>query len=81
MSNLPPETPEVKTPLKKDSTIWAVVIGLFTTALVYWILDQQSSGFRIGAAIAGGVVVAIAMYRKSVKSGLKSDAQDGDKTK
>lgn len=78
MSNLPPEETEINASLKKNATIFAVVIGLFTTALVYWILDQQTSGFRIGAAISGGVVVAIAMYLKSIKAGVKPDAKEGD---
>jgi Na+/H+ antiporter NhaA len=81
MSNLSPEQQEHATLSKKGFAIWAAVVGLITTALVYWILDEYTNGLRIGAAVAGGVVVAIAMYRKSVKKGLKSDAQDGGETK
>lgn len=73
MSDLSPEEQEAKATLKKNATVWAAVIGLFTMALVYLILDQQSSGFRVGAAIAGGVAVAIAMYRKSIKAGVNPD--------
>ena len=80
MSNLSPEQQETATPSKKSFTIWAVVVGLITAAAVYWILDEYTSVLRIAAAVAGGVAVAISMYRKSVKTSLKSDAQDGCKT-
>lgn len=71
MSKPPSQNQDVDDALKKGAIIWAVVIGLITVASVYWILEQQSGGFRIIASIAGGVAVAIAMYRKSIKAGTK----------
>ena len=81
MSNLPHEQQENATSSKKSFAIWAAVVGLITSALVYWILDEYTNGLRIAAAVVGGVVVAIAMYRKSVKTSLKSEAQGDGETK
>lgn len=71
MSKPPSQNQDLDASLKKGATIWAVVIGVITAASVYWILEQQSGGFRILASIAGGVAVAIAMYRKSIKGSTK----------
>lgn len=70
--NLSQEQQELQASIKKSSTIWAVIIGLFAAGMVYWIMASQVTMFRGGAALVGGIVVAIAMYRKSFKSGAKS---------
>ena len=72
MTQLSQEQQELQASIKKSSTIWAVIIGLITAGLVYWIMGSQTSMIRGGAAVIGGVVVAFAMYRKSFKSGSKS---------
>ena len=79
MSKIPQKENDNTAALKKSATIWAAVIGVVTMVLVFWILDQQTSLFRIGAAVAGGVVVAIAMYRKSIKAGVNPKGQDNNK--
>ena len=80
MPNIPPENQKDIALLKKNSMTKAIVIGLITAALVFYILDQQAIGFRLFTAVAGGVIVAIAKYRRSIKAGVKSDAKNGDET-
>ena len=72
MTQLSEEQQELQASIKKSSTIWAVVLGLITAGLVYWIMASQATMIRGGAAVIGGVIVAFAMYRKSFKSGAKS---------
>jgi len=72
MSGLSQEQQDLKDSIKKSSTIWAVVVGLVTVGIIYWILNSQTSGVRMAAAALSGVAVAISMYRKSFASGSKS---------
>ena len=80
MSNSSNDQTEPTKPSMKNATIWAAVVGLVTAGLVFWILGSQSFAIRLIAGAASGVAVAMSSYRKSVKTGLKSDAQDGGKT-
>lgn len=72
MTQLSEEQQELQASIKKSSTIWAVIIGLITAGMVYWIMSSQATMIRGGAAVIGGAIVAFAMYRKSFKSGSKS---------
>lgn len=81
MSNSSNDRTEPTKPNTKNATIWAAVVGLVTAGLVFWILGSQSIVIRLIAGAASGVAVAISSYRKSVKTSLKSDAQDGGETK
>ena len=65
MAKFPKEQRETNTVSKKGATIWSVVLGLFCTGMVFWILDEQSTLIRLGASVLGGVAVAVSSYRKS----------------
>ena len=80
MSNSSQEQQKPKASVNKSATIWAVIIGLVTAGLVYWIMGSQSTIIRIGAGVLGGVAVAISTYRKSVAAGSNSGGQSGGKT-
>ena len=82
MSNSSKEQQELNASIKKGATIWAVIIGLVTAGLVYWIMGSQSTIIRMGAGAVGGVAVAIAMYRKSLASASaqSADQKEGQET-
>lgn len=66
MSNPSNDHSEPPKPNTKNAIIWAVVVGIATACLVFWILDSQSIVVRLTAGVASGVAVAISSYRKSV---------------
>ncbi|MHA1127593.1 MAG: hypothetical protein ACTSRN_01415 [Alphaproteobacteria bacterium] len=72
MTQFSQEQQELQASIKKSATIWAVVLGLITAGMVYWIMASTATTIRGGAAVLGGAVVAFAMYRKSFKSGSQS---------
>ncbi|MCK4712197.1 MAG: hypothetical protein KAT26_04890 [Marinosulfonomonas sp.] len=69
MTNLSGEQEELRASIKKGAIIWGVVLGLIVAGLAYWILGDQGAVIRSGASAILGLVVASAMYRKSLSSG------------
>ncbi len=72
MSESPNSKSDPAKPNKKNTLIWAAVVGLGTSALVFWILSSQSFTARLIAGIVAGVAVAISSYRKSAAASARS---------
>lgn len=66
MSNSSNDKSDLAKSNMKNATIWAVVIGLVTVGLVFWILESQGLVIRLIAGVAAGVAVAMSSYRKSL---------------
>ncbi|MBL4873610.1 MAG: hypothetical protein JKY41_09505 [Rhodobacteraceae bacterium] len=80
MPNHPNEPLEPKPLTKNNAVIWAIVVGLGTAGLVFWILGSQSIVIRLIAGVAGGVAVAISSHRKSVAANSRSENKSDDRS-
>jgi len=76
MSDSSNNRPEPAKPNMKSAIIWAVVVGLITAGLAFWILGSQTILVRLGAGVFGGVIVAISSYRKSITANTTTGGKD-----
>jgi len=70
MTNLSQEQEALKAGIQKSAVIWGVILGAAAAGIAYWLLSGQSSGMRIGLAVAIGAatLVGIAMWRIKANS-------------